>query len=451
MAKFWLFTSCHSGLPLAIRLKEEGHDVSLALIRPQERNGKWEPPKDDKEREAIKERLEYLKKNGSGLVPHVWAIEAVKQVKKEDYVIFDQIYGWQFGDALFQRGCKVLGGSGVGYHLETERDETLKMFKQLGFDLPEQKKFGKGASEAAIKFLESQKDKKLFCLKSDNPAVVTQVAEDSNEELIQKIHGEKAGVDSDGLILQEKCEGIEYNLETYYCKGKPVFCNIDIEEKRKYNSSSQVQVGCSYDLVWILPLEHQLRDRLNKPFDRFAREWIGTGMLDISVIHNHKEDKLYPLEVCGVRFGYNQIYTLLELLKVPAGRFFMDLLDGRYAGDVGAKIFKPEFAGSLRLFNDESVGDAPMSFPGEDHEHYWLWDVYKKNGQLFTTGGKLGESPGIITAAADTPEGAYAKIRGLFRKFNLTTLWARDDYQEDEEVSSPLYRYHFMEKLGLLE
>ena len=228
------------------------------------------------------------------------------------------------------------------------------------------------------------------------------------------------------------------------------FANIDIEEKLKYNSSSQVQVGCSYDLVWVLPLDHPLRERLNKPFDKFASERIGTGIFDISVIHNPKEDKLYPLEVCGSRFGYNQIYTLMELLKIPVSEYLMGLLDGKFSGDVASKIFEEAYGGSLRIFNDGSVSDSPMSYPQNKREHYWLWDVYQRGGKLYTTGGALGDSPGIITAHADTPEGAYAKIRELYNAFSLPTLWARDDYQQDKEVNSPLYRFHLMKKLKLI-
>ena len=55
-----------------------------------------------------------------------------------------------------------------------------------------------------------------------------------------------------------------------------------------------------------------------------------------------------------------------------------------------------------------------------------------------------------ITAQADTPEGAYAKIRELYNSFNLSTLWARDDYQQDKEVNFPLYRFHLMKKLKLI-
>ncbi len=77
MARFWMFTADHSGLPLAIRLAEESHNVTLALIRPEERTGRWEKPKDQKDVKTNEERLEYLVKNGKGLVPHVWASDAI--------------------------------------------------------------------------------------------------------------------------------------------------------------------------------------------------------------------------------------------------------------------------------------------------------------------------------------------------------------------------------------
>ena len=100
MARFWMFTADHSGLPLAIRLSEESHNVTLALIRPEERNGRWEKPKDQKDVKANEERLEYLVKNGKGLVPHVWASDAMQKIGRRDYVIFDQIYGWQYPGAI---------------------------------------------------------------------------------------------------------------------------------------------------------------------------------------------------------------------------------------------------------------------------------------------------------------------------------------------------------------
>ncbi len=448
--KFWVWTADHSGLPLATRLKEEGNDVTMVLIRPEERCGKWEAPKTPEEAKKNIERIKYLNKNGNGLIDKMWAEEAMGRIKRNDYVIWDQIWGFQFGDLLYKRGMKVLGGSKFGHTLETERQKTLQLFGKLGFDLPLSKHFGPHSSDKAIKFLDSMKDEKLFALKSDNVSVVTQVAEDSNDELIKKLQAEKKEIDKDGLLLQEKVSGIEYNLETYYCKGVPILCNIDIEEKRKYNYSSQCQVGCAYDLVWTLPVDHELRNLINKPLDQFAKKYIGTGRIDASVVHNVKEKKIYPLECCGDRWGFNQIYTLLELLTIDVGEWIADLMDGNYKDDIGEKLFKQEYGCSLRIFNDESTADSPMTYPDDLSKHYWLWDVYKKNGKLYTTGGLLGDSPGIITASANNPEGGFALIREYYSAFHLTTLWSRDDFQDDEDVNSPLYRFHQMKKLKLI-
>ena len=450
MAKFWVFTACMSGLPLATRLKEEGNQVTLVMLRPEEKKGKWTPPKDAKEAKKQQERIDYLNKCGNGLVDKMWAAQAITKIRKNDYVIFDQLWGFNYGEALYRNGYKVLGGTKVGHTLESERQKTLNLLKKVGFDLPEQKKFGPKSSEAAIKFLESVNDEKLYVLKHDDGNVVTQCAEDTNDEIINKIQSEKSDIDSDGFLLQERVKGIEYNIETYYCKGSPVFCNIDLEQKQKYNSSSTVQVGCSNDLVWVLPLNHQLRELCNKPLDAFAKDYIHTGMLDVSVIHDHKENKIYALEVCGVRFGYNQIFTLFELLKVPMGKFFADFLDEKYSGDVKDKIFESEYSASLRVFNDGNSADNPISFPKEEEKHYWLWDVAKVGGKLLTVGGPDGESPGIITAHADSPEGAFAKIRELYDVMHLSTLWCNDQYQDDEDVGSVLYRFHSLRKLKFI-
>lgn len=453
MANFYIFSADHSGLPLATHIQDEGHKVTLVLIRPEERHGKWENPKNAKDAKANKERIEYLSKNGNGLVEKIWAPEAMKRIRRGDYVIFDQIYGFQYGELLRRHGVKVLGGTKVGYALETERDKTLKMFKKLGYDLPFQKQFGPGSSKKAIEFIESVNNEMLFVLKSDNAAVVTIVAEDNNDELIHKLGSESREIDKDGLILQEKVQGVEYNLEVVFCNGKPILANIDIEEKRKYNADSLCQTGCAFDLVWTIPVDHPLVKMVLEPVFPFALKEFGDGpfMIDLSVIHDIKENKVYPLEMCGNRFGYNQIYTLLASLNIPISQYFMDLLDGKYKKDIEEDAFTLEYGASLRIFNDECTGDVPITFPKEFKEHYWLWDCYKKGGKLLTTGTPMGEATGIITASADTPEGAFSKIREYYRQFHMTTVWARNDYQDDEEISLPLARYHTLKRQNLID
>jgi|GEM_PF-6956384 len=448
--RFWIFTSDHSGLPLAVRLQDEGYNVVLVMIRPEEREGKWQPPKDAKEAKTFADRVRYLDKNGKGLVEKMWSVNAMPKIGRNDYVIWDQIFGYQLSESLHKRGIKVFGGLEIGYVLETQRQKTLSLLGKMGFDLPYQKTFGKNSVEKAIQFLEKEDNERLYVLKSNNPACVTYVADYTNDELIQKFNAEKNLIDKDDFILQERVDGIEYNIETLYVNGKPVMCNIDLEEKRKFNNESKCQIGCAWDQVWILPVDHPLRERINKPFDQFCAKYINTGLLDVSVIHVPKEDKIYALEVCGSRFGYNQIYTLLELLTIPIGEYFASILDGKFTSDIGDKVFSNEFGTSLRVMNDECVSDSPITFPKELKKHYWIWDYAKRGGQLLTVGTSQGEALGIITASADTPEGSFAKIREYYRKLYMTSLYARDDYQDDETITLPLARYHELKKLDII-
>lgn len=450
--RFYVVTADHSGLPLALRLQSEGYSVMLLMIKPELVDGKKVIPKDRKEVQQFKEKTEYLNKNGNGLIQKAWIDEVwssiIRSDKNNTYFIFDQIYGWQYGDALRKMGFKVLGGSKVGYDIETNRSTTLQLYKKLGIDVPFMKKFGPNSVNEGIKFLKNVKDKMLFVFKSDNPKVVTQVAQDSNEELILKMEAEREEINKDGFILQQKVEGIEAAVETWYSNGIPVLCNIDIEAKKKYNEMSEVQTGCAFDIVWILPVSHELRLRTNAPFDQFVKEKIKTGILDLSFIYDNKEDKFWALESCGNRLAYNATYTMLSLLNIPVGEFFSSFLDGKYKKDVGDKIFEQLYGASLRVFNDEKTPDQPIFYPKELSKHFWIWDVYMKNGKMFTTGD---ESVGVITATGENPEGALAKLRELFYKLHMPTKWARDDFDEEDDPNLPLARYHQLKRLNLVQ
>jgi hypothetical protein len=453
MKSFIFFTSDHSELALAIRVKYEGYKVKLAMIKPWEKTGKIVPARDAKEAKEWAKRMKYLDKNGSGLVEKVWASDVVKTAHKGDgvYYIFGQIYGSQYAEALRRKGCKVLGGLKIGYELETNRDDTLALLKGFGLDLPEQEEFGKGSAKKAIDFLKKAQDKILYVLKSDNPSVVTQVACDSNDELIAKLEAEGKLIDTAPILLQQKVEGVEIACETWMYNGEPLFGSIDIEEKRKYNSASEVQTGCSWDIVWPVPLDNPIRERMNAPMDKWAAKNIVTGLYDLSAIYDHKEDKYYALEVCGNRFGYNSVFTLLSLLRGDLGEFLSDYLDGKLHKDSLDSIFMQGYGTSVRIFNDEIKPDQIIDFPPEMMPNVWLWDCYEKNDQLMTVGEEsTAEATAIITAQGENPEGSFENLRKNASSFHLATKWYRSDFQDDDEQELPLSRFHQLEKLKLI-
>lgn len=444
---FLIVTADHSGLPLAMRLQDEGYSVVMLLVPPELADGKRKEPKDSKEAEAFRKRSAYLRKNGRNLVQRVWIDRAWKSLKKLDrnstYVIFDQIYGWQYGEALRKQGFKVLGGTKLGYILETERDKTLRMYASMGLAVPIQKPFGPRSAQQGINFLKQQGDETLFVFKSDNPKVITQVAYESNDELIQKIEAEKKDVDLDGFILQQKVEGVELAVEEWLYDGKPVFANVDLEAKKKYNEMSEVQTGCSFQITIPIPSDSPLRQHTLGPIDKLAKK-IAFGFLDISVIYVPQENKFYALESCGARPGYNAFYTTLALCKVSAGELLSAYIDGKFPE--GAFDYQ-QVGVSLRVFNDNNAPDQRVDFPEELRGDIWLWDVYEKEKALYTTGD---EAVGIITAVGENPESAFAKVREGFHKLHMPTKWARDDFDEEDELGLPLARYHALKRAKLL-
>ncbi len=446
----YIFTADHSGLPLASRLQNEGENVTLVLIHPTKEKGKLELPKTPEEHKRNAEKIKYLNKNATNIVKKMWADDAMRIIKKDDYVIFDQIYGFQFGEALYKRGAKVWGGSKVGYMLETERKQTLKLLGSLGFDIPEQHYFGANSSQKGIEFLKKAKDETLYVFKSDYPRVTTLVAEDTNDAIIKKLMVEKKDIDKDDFLLQQRITGIEMTVETLYSNGIPIMADIDLEAKNKYNETSKVQTGCSFGLSWIIPIDHPLRQTLNSPLDAFAKKYIGTGLMDITVIYEPNDNRYYALEVCGSRFGYNCFYTTMDLLNISLGEFIKNYMDGNYKKDIGVELFEQEYGASLRLFNDGNSPDQRISIDEGYEKNCWLWDCRKEGDDLLTIGTETGEATGIITAHADTPEGAFAKIRTIYSKVHMATAWARDDYEDTDEINLPLSRFHAMEKLKLI-
>jgi hypothetical protein len=84
--RFFIFTADHSGLPLAVRLKQEGYEVFLVLVPPEDRDGEHKRPKNSKEVKDNAETVAYLRKNGNGLVDKMWAAEAMRKICPRDYV-----------------------------------------------------------------------------------------------------------------------------------------------------------------------------------------------------------------------------------------------------------------------------------------------------------------------------------------------------------------------------
>lgn len=449
--KFIVFTYDFSGIPLALRLKEEGNSVVLAAIEPEMATDKFEKPRNSKERKEYQDKLDELDLIGKGMITKARAKDVVKRIVDENakdvYCIFDHIYGFKYSEYLRKKGFKVWGATEVGYNLEKNREETLKLFKENGIDIPKQFDFGKGQADNAIELLQEEGNP-LFAFKSDNPSVKTKVAEENNDELVDYINCLKDQINKEPFVLQEKKVGVEAIVETWYCKGEPILCDVDIELKKKYNEDSPVQEGCAAGMTFNVPLDSKIREISNKLLDEYAKKNIPTGILDLDFIYDQNEQKIYGLEVCGNRFGYNQFFELLTILSIPFGDFISSVIDEKFEGDIGY-LFNG-FGVSLSIHNDSatdpSSGDTPVCI--EDMENTWLWSVYQEGSNLFTIEGC--DWIGSITDCGENPEGAFAKLRERYEKFNFSSKWARDDYDKTYHPNLLIPRYRALKNLKLI-
>ena len=449
MAKFILFTHCFSGLPLALRLKEEGHKVLVAVIEPEMAEEEYFPPESREEKKKEKEFRKEMGLIGNGMIEKMWAKDVMKALrrrsKKDIYIIFDQIYGFKYGEELRELGYKVFGGTKKGYDLEINRDKAKEYFQEWeGIYIPEKREFEGDQIDEAIEFLRKQEGK-LFVFKSDNPLVSVQVAEHSNEEIINKMENEREEIEKYPFLLEEKIEGYEFAVELWLNDlGEPFFFNVDFEEKRKY-PECDIQVGCSYDIVFALPLDCVFFEKTFKPnLERIKEDrW---QIIDMQCIYEPVNQRIYYLESCGERFGYNALYTLFETLTIPVGEFFQKVLNNEFKEDISGLF--DGIGVSLRIFNDESKRGNLIEISEKVKPHFWIWGAYKKKGKLLTC---EDESIGVLTAKGENPFGAFYKIKKMFKEIYCSSKWARMDFLDDVNEEGVLFRYNFFEEQGWYE
>ncbi|MCX8125558.1 MAG: hypothetical protein N3E40_00235, partial [Dehalococcoidia bacterium] len=237
-------------------------------------------------------------------------------------------------------------------------------------------------------------------------------------------------------------------VETWYCGGNPVLSVLDLELKKKYNELSDVQTGCSADLIWLIEVDGALRSRFNGPLDEVARYYIRTGLLDVSVIYDSKEDKAWVLECCGSRFAYNCFYTMLTLLDWPVSDFLSSLMCESLTPTSARRMFDQRnvYGASVRVFNDDKAKDVPVIWCQHPLTDFYPWDCRLDNEGCMVTCGD--ESVGILAGKGDTPESALARVKEVYHKLHMPTKWVRADFDEDASPRHLLSRFRELKRLG---
>ncbi len=383
--KFLLVSDDGAGCGLALRIAEEGNDISVAI------------------RDAVGLHV------CDGLVRK---IEDYKFMPDPDtVVIFDSTgMGW-LADLLMKLGHPVCCASLLMDRLENDRRFAFQIIRKLGMKQPNSWFFNDW--ESAKEFLAGDGAKLRLVFKpcgesSGNiPSYVSADAEDLSAMLGYYERELPAQVD---FMLQEFVEGVEVDTALWFSHGKPLLpCDRTLETKHLMDGDRGPSGGCSGNIMYSCGWDRIARAQLEK-FLPWAKSENYTGILQVNSIAT--ADEVYVLELTP-RLGYDSEPTVFnELLDGEVGKFFSDLAHGQ-AENIP---LKPGFAAGVRLTISPWPSTrihAPSGIPVrgvKDFSHFYPYDIERApDGNLYSMGacGMIGVATGLADSIPDAMTKAY--------------------------------------------
>jgi phosphoribosylamine--glycine ligase len=285
--KFLLISGGGDGLGLALRLKDEGHDVAVWI-----REGR-------------------CKKNYLGLLHHVDKWEEF--LDGNTIVIFDSNGGGRTADRLRARGHFVATGGAFADQLELDRQTAFELMQQAGIRVPMYKAFTSwDKARAYVK----EKGGRL-CFKPSGDSVNqlgSYLAYDVDDmlemlDLMQEKHHGRPE-----FLLQDFVKGVEVSSEGWF-NGTHFMrpFNHTIERKSLMNDNIGPSTRCAGNVVWTCDEDPIITEGILRMED-LLREREYLGPIDLNTIVN--EEGVWALEFTP-RFGYEALPALFELLKQP--------------------------------------------------------------------------------------------------------------------------------------
>jgi len=361
MGRFLLISGDGDGLGIALRLKEEGHDVTVQV-------------KNKKAKGDYQNLLRRVEKMDDALTP-------------DTVVVFDSTGGGKTADRLRGQGQPVVGASRFADQLELDRSLALGLMQEAGIQVPASQHFFDWAS--GIQYAEARSER--LCFKSDNNKLTSYVSS-SPADLSEFLRTqEKAGEAAD-YELQDVVEGLEISTEGWFdgvTFARPF--NHTFEKKQLMNDDVGPSSGCAGNVVWACQHEYcPIVEEGLKRFEPLLAYHGYTGMIDLNTIVN--EQGVWALEFTP-RFGFDAFPAMMEALTEGVGDLLTKYARGERVTDFPMK--KEGFAGGLRVtippypFHDVEAprGVAIRELVRADRSHSYFYNVFlDEEGQLRTSG-----------------------------------------------------------------
>ena len=401
---------------LAYRLKLEGCDVKLFI--------------EDKELRACFDGM--VKKTDN------WRKE-LNWVGMSGLIVFDDVGYGKIQDDLRKKGYNVVGGSGGGDRLESDREYGQEILKACGvitgnFDTQI------FTVDSALRFVKKNKGEWVVKQNDHNTALnyVGSMADGSDVLGVLENYRKNLG-GSYSVSLQKRVRGVEVAIGRFF-NGKDWLgpSVINFEHKHLHNDDIGPLGGETGTLMWYE------KDENNKLFQRTLAKTkphlqkIGyKGYIDINCIVND-QDVVYPLEVTS-RFGSSTIETQSEIQISLWKDFFIALAKGEdyhldYKGGyaVNVALTVPPFpyrtsdrniiTNGVNIFFKKEMSEEEFS-----HIHFENVLAKKAKGKdMYFTAGNLGYVL-YITGLGNTVHEAREKVYSIINKIMIPTMFYRTD------------------------
>lgn len=415
MASVLILSKQGDGVPIALKLADEGHIVKMYI----------------QEAKAKSSLGGYKNPNKVG--------DPKKMLDQYDLVLSDMAGLGSICDQLSEKGKLVLGGSSFADKLELDREYGEKVAKSLTkLKIPKTAEFD--SINDLINYVEKSGTPQVVKPNGNKPSSLTLVSSDPSNRTILGVIKQR-GKEVIPCIVQEYIKGIEVSTEGWFDGKKWVRpFNHTIESKRFMEGDVGPNVGCMGNIVWPTTGDRLTADTLEL-LTPLLTKVNHIGPVDVDCIVTSSD--AYFIEWTP-RFGYEAIQAWSELIQSP----LFDYLYGIASGQKEEVPYHDEYAIGVRM----SLSPYPvkeganvwesiqvLNVPKEAKKHVWLADVKFLNGVATLAG--VDGVVGCVTARGSSVRECQRRAYRTIRNVVITDdVQYRKDIGDNVEASKKALR-----------
>ncbi|MBF0491026.1 MAG: phosphoribosylamine--glycine ligase [Candidatus Omnitrophica bacterium] len=422
--KILIVSTYGESMPLAYRLKQEGHQVFYHITDPKYQN------------------------IGHGIVEKVdddWE----NWVDDVDLIVFDDTGHGKEAQTLKDDGYNVIGGSEYTDKLELDRGFGQQQMEDAGLTILPSKKFTN--IDEAIDFVTDNPGR--YVIKPDGKGsddkALTYVGKDENGEDVLSIlnhYKKKFAKNINALELQTFISGLEIGVSAFFNGEKFVepFI-ISFEHKKMFPGDVGPNTGeMGTTMFWVSRNHRMVKEVLMKMESRLQGY---TGFFDINCIV--ADNKFYPLEMT-CRFGYPTIELKMETISNNFGNWLLNLAIG--LGD--PLELKNQFSCCVVMavppfpYEDEKTfkklsEDNLIIIKSNDRTGYFPSEVNEEDGEWYVGG--MSGYPLIVCGCGSTMEDAISEAYDRVSKVIIPDVFYRNDIGGKwSKQQQDLSKYHLL-------